>query len=81
MSHTPNDLAAEFPQDGDRIAALRQSNAHFARIVDEYNDINKEVYLAESNVEPTDSLHEGEMRKKRMQLKDEIWRMLSAETS
>ncbi len=79
MSHTPNDLAAELPQDADRISELKQANAHFSRIIDEYNEINHDVHMAETNVVPTDDFNEAEMRKKRMLLKDEIWRMLSAE--
>ena len=31
MSHTPHELAEEFPQDVDKIHALKVSNPHFAK--------------------------------------------------
>jgi uncharacterized protein YdcH (DUF465 family) len=78
MSHTPHELAEEFPEHAQKIHDLKLSNAHFAKLVEEYHEINRAVHRAETNVEPTDELHEGELRKKRMALKDEIWRMLQA---
>ncbi|MBV1902302.1 MAG: YdcH family protein [Marinosulfonomonas sp.] len=78
MSHTPHELSEEFPDKVNEISNLKQTDAHFARLVDEYHAVNRDVHRAETNVEPTDDLHEAEMRKKRMVLKDEIWRMLSA---
>ena len=78
MSHTPHELAEEFPEHGQKIHDLKLYNAHFAKLVEEYHEINRAVHRAETNVEPTDELHEGELRKKRMALKDEIWRMLQA---
>ena len=78
MSHTPHELSEEFPDKVNEISSLKQSDAHFSRLVDEYHSVNRDVHRAETNVEPTDALHEAEMGKKRMVLKDEIWRMLSA---
>ncbi len=78
MSHTPNELAEEFPQEIERIHALKLSNAHFAKLVDEYHEVNRDIHRAETDVEPTDDLHLSEMRKIRLSLKDEIWGMISA---
>ena len=77
MSHTPHELAEDFPGQADKIHALKTANAHFARLMDEYHEINRGVHRAETNVEPVDQLAETEMRKKRMALKDEIARMLA----
>ena len=77
MSHTPHELSEEFPNEADRISALKRNDHHFAKLVDEYHDVNRAVHRAETNVEPTEQLHEEELRKKRMALKDEIWRILS----
>jgi uncharacterized protein YdcH (DUF465 family) len=79
MSHTPHELAEEFPDSVEKISALKQSDAHFSRLVDEYHEINRNVHRAETDVEPTDDLHLVEMRKKRLSLKDQIWHMLSAD--
>lgn len=78
MSHTPNELADEFPQEIVRIHELKQSNARFAKLFDEYHEVNRSVHRAETDVEPTDDLHLVEMRKIRLSLKDEIWGMISA---
>lgn len=78
MSHTPHELHEEFPEHADRISQLKQSDAHFARLVEEYHDVNRAIHRAETNVEPMDNLAEGEMRKMRGALKDEIYRNLSA---
>lgn len=77
MSHTPHELAEEFPDKVEQISALKQSDAHFARLADEYHELNRAVHRAETNVEPVEELAEVEMRKKRALLKDEIWAMLS----
>jgi uncharacterized protein YdcH (DUF465 family) len=53
-------------------------NAHFAKLADEYHEINSAVHRAETNVEPVDQFAEEDMRKKRMALKDEIYRMLTS---
>ena len=77
MSHTPHELAEEFPDKIDQISALKQSDAHFSRLVDDYHEVNRQIHRAETNISPTDDLNETDMRKTRMTLKDEIWQMLS----
>lgn len=77
MGHTPHELSEEFPNEVDRISALKQNDGHFAKLVDEYHEVNRTVHRAETNIEPMEQLHEEELRKKRMMLKDEIWRILS----
>ncbi|SPH18532.1 hypothetical protein DEA8626_02071 [Defluviimonas aquaemixtae] len=77
MTHTPHELHEEFPADADKIHELKTSNAHFARLADEYHTLNREVHRAETGVEPVGDLVETEMRKKRAFLKDEIARMLA----
>ncbi|TCO69302.1 YdcH family protein [Rhodovulum euryhalinum] len=76
MSHTPHELAEEFPDQADMMHELKAKDAHFARLFDEYHDINGAVHRAETDIEPTDDLHLNEMRKTRMHLKDEIARIL-----
>jgi hypothetical protein len=77
MSHTPHELQEEFPDHGDKISALKTSDAHFARLAEEYHEINRQVHRAETNVEPMEELAEVELRKQRLALKDEIYRMLT----
>ncbi|WP_170383306.1 YdcH family protein [Ruegeria atlantica] len=77
MSHTPHELAEEFPEKVELMSQLKQSDAHFARLADEYHEINRVVHRAETNIEPMEDLAEGELRKKRAALKDEIWAILT----
>ncbi len=77
MSHTPHELAEEFPDKVELMSELKQSDAHFARLAEEYHELNRTVHRAETNVEPMEELAEVELRKKRAALKDEIWSILS----
>ena len=77
MSHTPHTLAADFPDKADKIHALKLSDAHFAKLVGSYHDVNRAVHRAESRAEPMDAAEETRLRKTRAALKDEIWRYLA----
>lgn len=77
MSNTPHDLYEDFPEKAAAIHALKAKDSHFARLVDEYHEVNRAVHRAETLVEPTTPEHESELRQKRMRLKDEIWKALS----
>jgi uncharacterized protein YdcH (DUF465 family) len=72
MSHTPHELAEEFPEHSERIHELKLNDAHFARLADEYHEINREVHRMETEVEPVSTHTEEDARKKRLSLKDEI---------
>ena len=78
MSHTPHELAEEFPEHVDRMHALKMEDAHFARLADEYHRVNRAVHCAETNVTPMDQFAEEDLRKERAALKDQIWGMLRA---
>ena len=78
MSNTPHDLYEDFPEKTAKIHELKASDAHFARMVDEYHEVNRAVHRAETLVEPTTPEHENELRQTRMRLKDEIWKMIAA---
>ncbi|GAA6207983.1 hypothetical protein NBRC116601_12760 [Cognatishimia sp. WU-CL00825] len=77
MSHTPHELAEEFPEHAEKMSELKQTDAHFARLSDEYHQVNRDIHRAETNVEPMNESAETDLRKKRGALKDEIYRVLS----
>ena len=77
MSHTPHELAEEFPDKVDRIHEMKVEDAHFRKLFDEYHEVNRAVHRAETNVEPLDSIAEQDLRKRRMHLKDELAQMLA----
>ncbi|SEO94701.1 hypothetical protein SAMN04490248_1174 [Salinihabitans flavidus] len=77
MSHTPHELAEEFPDLVEKMRALKGKDAHFGKLSDAYHDLNRRVHRAETNVEPLEDLAEGQLRKERAALKDEIYRYLT----
>lgn len=77
MSNTPHTLSSEFPGQMDKIHKLKVSDAHFARILKEYDEVNDQVHRAGTNVEPVEQLVEVDLRKRRLRLKDEIAKYLA----
>lgn len=78
MSHTPHELHEEFREHADRITALKASDAHFARLAERYHELNRQIHRAETRVEPMSEEAEEGLRRERVQVKDEIARLLSA---
>ena len=72
MTHTPHELAEEFPEKITQMSALKQNDAHFAKLFDNYHDINRAIHRAETDIEPTSDDHIIQMRKERLILKDQI---------
>lgn len=70
--HTPNELTEIFRRDRDLITRLKQENSHFARIAEEYHELNREVHRHESEAEPLSDEHAEELKKKRLAMLDEI---------
>lgn len=79
MSHTPHELAEEFPDKVEQMSKLRESNAHFAKLSAEYHEVNRAVHRAEERIEAVSEAAEEDLRRRRMRLKDEIYGMLTAE--
>ena len=78
MSNTPHTLQEEFPADLDKLHALKVSNAHFAKLLDEYDTVNDKVHRAESRIDLMSDADEEGLRRQRSHLTDEIARMLRA---
>ncbi len=78
MSHVPHELADDFPEFKERIHDLKTTDGHFARLFDEYHGVNREVHRIEAaGVNVADESFE-ELKLKRLQLKDELYKMLSS---
>ncbi|MDO5621992.1 MAG: YdcH family protein [Paracoccus sp. (in: a-proteobacteria)] len=74
---TPHAIHEEFPADAEVIHKLKVSDAHFARLLEEYDDVNDDVENAAANVTPMSDAAETDLRKKRAHLKDEIARAIA----
>jgi uncharacterized protein YdcH (DUF465 family) len=76
MTHVPHELAEEFPNQVEKIHELKTSNAHFAKTMDAYHNVNRTIHRVETDLEPTTDEHAHELKKERLALKDEIQSML-----
>ncbi len=72
MSHTPHELADEFPQDGAVLHKLKMEDRHFAKLADNYREVNREMHRIESEIENTSDEYAETLKKKRLALVDEI---------
>lgn len=71
-----HDLVHEFPEFRDQIHALKVSNGHFARLFDEYHHIDRQIRRIEQQVETAPDEYAETLKKRRLQLKDELYRLL-----
>jgi uncharacterized protein YdcH (DUF465 family) len=72
MSNTPHTLHDEFPADAAKISALKVSDAHFARLLLDYDAVNDKVHRAETRLDLLTEAEEETLRKQRARLKDQI---------
>jgi uncharacterized protein len=77
LSHTPHELHEEFPEHAEAITALKTSDAHFAKLAEEYHEVNRAIHRSETRVDTLSEEAEEALRRKRMALKDELYAMLS----
>jgi uncharacterized protein YdcH (DUF465 family) len=71
-----HDLVHELPEHRDTIHKLKISDNHFARLFDEYHEVDHEVHRIETGVENTSDDYLEERKKRRLQLKDKLYRMI-----
>ncbi len=72
MTHTPHELADDFPDKVDVIHELKMNDGEFRALANKYHELNRAIHRAETNIEPCAPRHEEEMRRTRVQLKDRI---------
>ena len=76
MLNEKHDLVHELPEHRDTIHNLKINNNHFARLFDEYHEIDHEVHRIETGIENTADEYLEERKKKRLYLKDELFQMI-----
>lgn len=81
MSHVPHELHEEFPDHAETLHKLKTTDAHFARLSDEYHVVNREIHRIEAEIEPASDEVLEDLKKKRLHLKDQIAAMLAATES
>ena len=81
MSNAPNDLTDDFPDKADRIRQLKKLNNRFARLYDEYDELNRTIHRIETRVEPKPEEVEEELKRQRLHIKDQIMAMLDDQSA
>lgn len=76
-----HDLHHEFPDMGPQIRELKMKDRHFARLFDEYHDVDREVRKIEEQVEAASDERLEELKLRRLHLKDELYGMLKQATA
>ena len=74
----PHAIHEEFPHDAEIIHDLKLPDAHFAKLLEEYDRLNDEVVAAETYVKPTAEDYETQIRRGRVLLKDQIAQAIAA---
>ena len=78
MHDENHDLPDELPEHKEAIDALIQNNAHFARMYEEYNELNDKIYDIEEEHSPVSDEYLHDLKKRRLVLKDELYRLIQA---
>lgn len=76
VEHHP--LIKEFPEHRERIHTLKTSNVHFAKLADQYEEVDKHICRAEDGAEGYDDDHMHRLKAERLRLKDEVFKALQA---
>lgn len=69
-------LGRDFPEYKAEIHELKMHDAHFARCMEEYEALDKEIVRAEQGVEHIDDLALDTKKMERVHMKDELHEML-----
>ena len=77
MQITHHSLLEDFQDYKEQIHDLKISNAHFRRLADEYEGVDKSIVRAEQGIETISDDHLTEIKKERLRLKDLIYQMLT----
>ncbi len=73
MLGEPHDLMHEFPEFAQKITDLRRGDQAFARLMDEYDQVDAEVRGLEELGQPVTDETMEELKKKRAVLKDRLY--------
>jgi uncharacterized protein YdcH (DUF465 family) len=74
-----HDLLHEFPEHKETIHSLKMNNAHFAKLFDEYHELDHEIHRIEQGVENTSDAYIETKKKERLLLKDKLYNIIKSE--
>ena len=71
-----HDLIHELPEYKERIQQLRADNPQFGRLHDQYNELDQQILKMEEGYETPSDEYLEELKKKRLNLKDQLVSMI-----
>jgi uncharacterized protein YdcH (DUF465 family) len=78
VTHVDNHpLARDFPEYRQQIHQLKLANAHFVRLHEQYETLDREIIRAEEGLEHRSDLSLDALKMQRVRLKDELHQMLA----
>ena len=78
MLNEKHDLVHEFPEYRDSIHNLKMTDEHFAKVFDEYHEIDHEIHRIENGIETPSDEYLEERKKLRLSLKDQLFEMIKS---
>jgi len=76
-----HNLAVEFPEFKEAIHELKVNDAHFRKLFDRFQEIDRSILRSEQRIDLMSQEDEEKLRKERLQLKEEIYLMLKSKSA
>ncbi|MBG7601885.1 MAG: DUF465 domain-containing protein [Gammaproteobacteria bacterium] len=77
LTHHP--LVKEFPHYREQIHQLKMENNRFHKLMDKYEDVDKQVFRIEDGSQPTSDEYVEQLKKERLFLKDQLFELIHDE--
>jgi len=77
LTHHP--LVKEFPHYREQIRQLKMENNRFHKLMDKYEDVDKQVFRIEDGSQPTSDEYVEQLKKERLFLKDQLFELIHDE--
>ena len=71
-------LSVDFPELRDRIHELKTHDAHFAKLMSEYEALDREIIRVEEGIEHRSDEALEHLKMRRVRLKDQLYGLLTA---
>jgi len=78
MQNEKHDLVHELPEHRDTIHNLKMNNTHFAKLFDEYHEVDHEIHRIENGNETPSDEYVEERKKLRLNLKDQLFEIIKS---
>lgn len=72
-----HDLAIEFPELKERLHELKMHDRHFARLLEEYTEVDAQLHRIEQGIEVHADDFVESLKLRRLHLKDDLYAMLT----